>query len=112
MKNSTYLLILSSLLFTMGAYGDALSTVCTEAKLSFIEDVTIQLYNVNTQNSQVSIRTSHSSTTWYHVAMDNYGAKYLYDMAKTAKLTGEKVNVCYNPNGNYLIGISWANLVN
>lgn len=56
--------------------------------------------------NEFNVRTSESTTAWYHVVKDN--TSFIYDITKTARLTGEKVDMCVNTNGKYLLGLEWS----
>ncbi|WP_429180102.1 hypothetical protein [Aeromonas salmonicida] len=110
MKTS-HILLLSSLFFVKAAYSKGLEPDCNfDPRNTFIKNVSVQLYNINGKSDKLFIRTSNSHTDWYQVSLDRPSGKYLYDMAKTARLTGELVNICINSDDdNWLIGMSWAN---
>lgn len=90
--------------------GATLATVCKNYGGTLFERVTIKNYNFNTMRNEFNVRSSQSSTAWYHATKDN--ASLLYDIVKTARLTGEKVDICVNPNGSFFLGIEWSFAVN
>lgn len=111
---ASHILLLSPLFFVKAAYSDGLELDCKSEGYKFIKNVSIQLYNINGKTGRFSIRTSDDNTAWYQVSLDKPSGTYLYDMAKTARLTGERVNICiYDYDSeNWLVGMSWANLAN
>ncbi|WP_146181741.1 hypothetical protein [Aeromonas sp. HMWF014] len=110
MKKATYSILFSTLFFTTSSFaGQGLADACR--KYTLLQNVTIQNYNYNTISSEFNIRTSKSTMNWYGVKADN-NAGMLYDIAKTARLTGASVDVCVNTNGNFLLGLEWTKSVN
>jgi hypothetical protein len=113
MKKLVFSVLFSTLIFTTPSFaGESLSKACGDYSAgTLLTDVTIKNYNFNTINSRFNVRTSQSDTAWYGVGADN-NAAILYDMAKTARLTGARVNVCVDPKGTHLLGIEWTKAVN
>jgi hypothetical protein len=108
MKNITRICVLSVVFLTNAAFaGDSLQAACNGYGGNLITNVTVRNYNSHTIKGQVSVQVSQS-TTWYNISADNKSSSFMYDMIKTARLTGEKVDICQNPNGNYLLGVEWT----
>jgi hypothetical protein len=106
-------LFFTSVFFVKASYGAGLEPNCEgRYRYEFIKDVTVNLYNINGNSNRFSIRVSNSKTKWYQVTLSSSSSHFLYDMAKTARLTGEKVNICINPVDGWLVGMSWANSAN
>ncbi|MGL4356844.1 MAG: hypothetical protein ACRCTP_23950 [Aeromonas popoffii] len=112
MKKATYSILFSTLFFTTSSFaGQSLVDACRNYGGTLHQNVTIQNYNYSNISGEFNIRTSKSTTNWYGVKADN-NAGMLYDIAKTARLTGASVDVCVNTNGNYLLGLEWTKSVN
>jgi len=115
MKGLFFTIILATLLASNSSFaGESLNDTCSKYDGTILKQVTIQNYGCNTTTEHLNIRTSQSKTTWYGMDASSkvHHAGMMYDMAKTARLTGEEVDVCINPNEGYLLGVEWANSVN
>lgn len=111
--NTLKYLILFFLGFAHSSYGVELESECTDAGYTFIKNVTIQFYNINSDKQLFSIRTSNSTKIWYEERLDTPAGRFLFDMVKTARLTGDRVNICVSPhNNNWLVGVAWTDSVN
>jgi len=109
MKFKVLWFVFSSLFLVSTSYaGESLKTACNDYGGTLLTNVNIVNYNANSIKSRFSIKLSNSSFYWFSIANDNKSIPYLYDIAKTARLTGERVDVCYNINGTYLLGIQWT----
>lgn len=108
MKTVTYSTFFSTIFFAASAFaGSSLDTTCSGFDGKMLNQVTIQNYNFSTINSTFNILTSKSKTDWYSVKASNNGG-LLYDIAKTALISGGQIDLCYSKEGNYLLGLQWS----
>lgn len=98
--------VFSLLISTNGYAGSSLKEICRDYGGTLITDVQVRNYNYSTTTNFLSIRTSYSLNLW--LSAEKQISSFMYDMAKTARLTGERVDICYNPSGNFLLGIEWT----
>lgn len=104
--NSILLFVFPLLISANGYAGSSLKETCSDYGGTLITDVQIKNYNYSTTTNFFNVRTSYSTDLW--LGTQKQLSSFLYDMAKTARLTGEPVDVCYNPSGGYLLGIEWT----
>lgn len=96
---------------TLSFAASSLITVCNSYGGVMLTDVTVESHNYNTIQSSFNIRTSNAGYAWYGVKASNNGS-LLSDIAKTAIVTKEHVDVCYDYNGTHLLGIEWTKNAN
>lgn len=109
MNKTPLAILITFLLISHSSFaGESLRSSCSaNSQGTLLKNVKIQNYNYNTTLSNFNLQTSISPGKWFSSRHDN-GATIMYDMAKTARLTGERVDICINTNGNYLLGIEWT----
>ncbi|KGT89128.1 hypothetical protein NG99_20060 [Erwinia typographi] len=114
MKKLISLIVVSGLFFTCSSFavesaGESLRQTCARhGPGKMRENVRIVKYNYNTITNKFNTLTDASGLTW---STAPWNQTMLFDMVKTARLTGEKVNICVDetsPGGPYLLGIEWA----
>ncbi|HHX8568331.1 TPA: hypothetical protein ACVO0S_001536 [Vibrio alginolyticus] len=105
MKKLLYALVLMFFL-TTESYASNLQSVCAN-RGTFISNKKISTYSANAINNRVSIGTEKDDK-FYNIAMSNNSARFFFDLAKIARNTGRRVNLCVD--GNYLLGIEWFEL--
>lgn len=92
--------------------GNSLQTLCKNYSGEFIQNVKVSNYNTSsinsgsTNTSGVNVRFSNTAD-WFKITSNNPSMNTVYDLAKTARLTGESVDACVNRNGKYLLGLEW-----
>lgn len=92
---------------TLSFAAASLSTLCQQYGGTMLTDVTVESHSYNTIQSSFNIRTSNAGNAWYGVKASNNGS-LLSDIAKTAIITKENVDVCYNYRDTFLLGIEWT----
>ena len=86
---------------------DAMYYGCQTYGGVYEENLTVDNYYILTSEEIVGVNfnnRSSASVTPFTV----HTAGYIYDMAKKAMATGEKVNACFSKNKDYLVGLEWS----
>lgn len=107
MNTASHFILFLTVFFTASSFaGESLAKTCYDYE-SGTSDSNLKVlnYNFNTIDSSLNIYMSNGS--WYSVKASN-NASHLYDIAKTARLTGVEVDICYDSNGRHLLGIEWT----
>lgn len=107
MNTASHFILFSTVFFTASSFaGESLGKTCYNYQNGTGDgNLKVLNYNINTIDNSFNVYMSNHS--WYGVKASN-NARYLYDIAKTARLTGVPVNICYDSDGRHLLGIEWT----
>lgn len=86
----------------------SLKETCTNyGKTIFLEGVNIKSFDVTSISNTFNLETKDPDE-WLSLEANLPSESGMFELAKAARFRGKAVDICYDPNGNYLLGIQWS----
>ena len=111
MKKLATTLILSIGFIGYSNAGTSLAQQCTDYNVTYLKGKTIKSItissiwkSINTSELEAALNVEVDNT-WYVLALSN-NARRMASLAQTAVTTKQKVDLCVDTNGGYLVGIT------